>query len=107
MANELKNTLDQIKTDLGTITGIQRVQLGQLVTAIPEATLDKCYGCVYMRQGKIDYHTFTAAREIHLMEMRFYWLLQAATVEKVEQSMATMWDRLMTEFFGDDGDRNL
>jgi hypothetical protein len=107
MANELKNALDQIKTDVAAITGVQRAMLGQPLDALPDATQTKCVAAIYMTSGAPLNDTYTATEEQHIFEMRFYWLLQKLNVEVVEQSMASMWDLILEKFFDSDADRNL
>lgn len=107
MADELKNALDQIKTDVAALTNVQRAQLGQPLDALPEATAEKAVAAVYMVSGQPQNNTYTATTESHRVDVRFYWLLTPANVEVVEQSMASMWDVMMTKFFGSDADRNL
>ena len=107
MASELKNALAQVKTDVDTVTTTNRVQLGLVLTALPETSEANCVVSVTMRSGQPNNDTFTATSEKHQILMRAYWLLIAANVEIVEQNMAIFWDALMTKFFGADGDRNL
>lgn len=107
MANELKNALDQIKTDVGVLTNVQRAMLGQTLDALSDATGSKCVACIYMLNGGPLNDTFASTSERHSVHLRFYWLLNPSYVEQVEQNMATMWDVVMTQFFGSDADRNL
>lgn len=107
MANELLNALNELKTQAAAITGVQRAQLGQSLTALPDATHDKAVACVYMATSTPANDTYTATSENHRAEIRFYWILTPGNVELVEQAAATMWDRVMTKFFGADADRNL
>lgn len=107
MAGELKNALDQIKADVATLANVQRATLGQPLTAIPETTESKCTAAVYMMSGGPLNDAYASTSEKHRIEIRFYWLLTPGNVEIVEQSMATMWDVVMTKFFGSDADRNL
>lgn len=107
MADELSNALDQLITDLETITNIQRAQLGQMLESMPEATHSKCVAAVYMMRGRPDNSTYTSTTEYHEIEVKLYWQLQPINVEVVESAVASMWDLLMTKFFGDDADRNL
>ena len=107
MAAELYNALAQVKTDMATLTNVQYVQLGQLMSAATEATESKCVACVYMVSGSPDNDNYTSTSEHHRVEAAFYWPLNAHNVELVEQNMATMWDVAMTKFFGSDADRNL
>lgn len=107
MANELKDALDQLKTDVDAISTTQRVQLGPILTALPEADQSNCVVSITLRAGYPDNDTYTATSEHHQIELRFYWLLTPPNVEIVEQNVATMWDLVMTKFFGGDADRNL
>lgn len=107
MANELKAALDQVKVDMATLTNVQRVQLGQPMSSLSEATQGKCVACVYLMNGSADNDTYKATSEHHKLEMSFYWPLSPENVEVVEQNMATMWDVIMVKFFGADADRNL
>lgn len=107
MANELLAALDELKAQVAAITGVQRAQLGQPLTALPDATHDKAVACVYLMTSTPLNDAYSSTSETHRAEMRFYWLLTPSNVELVEQSAARMWDRLMTKFFGTDADRNL
>ena len=107
MAGELLAALNQLKTDVAAISGVQRTQLGQAVDALPEATMDECVAFVSLRSGGPENEALTSTTERHLVHLRFYWLLIPSTVETVERSVATMWDLIMTKFFGSDADRNL
>ena len=107
MADELKAVLDQLKTDIDAITGSNKVQLGQLLTAIPEATHDKFVAAISMRQGVPSNDTYTATSESHLIDVRVYFRIKPELVEKVEQAVASVWDLFMEKFFDGDGNRNL
>ncbi len=107
MADELKGAIDQLKTDVAAITGVQRAQLGQLLSSANEATKDKCVAAIYMMAGAPRNDALTSTSEYHIVHIRMYWLITPMNVEVVEQSMASMWDLLMEKLFDDDGDRNL
>lgn len=107
MADELKNALDQIKTDVASISGVQRVELGPIIDSMPDTSSSQCVVSVSMISGVAENETYTATTERHNIQLRFHWVLMPDNKETVEQSMASMWDLLMTKFFGDDADRNL
>jgi len=108
MADELNAAITQVKTDVATLTSnVNKVSLGQPMTALPSATHNKAEAFVYMVSGKPLNDTLTSTSEKHRVDIRFYWLLQEPNKEVVEQEMAQLWDVLMTKFFGDDADRNL
>lgn len=107
MANELKNALDQLKTDCGTLANVQRVQFGQPLNSLADATATKSVVAIFLTTGGPLNGTYTATSEKHLAIMRFHWLLTPGMEDTVEQSMMTAWDVIMTKFFGADADRNL
>lgn len=107
MADELKDILVQLKTDVAAVTNVNRAILGQPMDALAEATYAKPIAAVYMTSGAPLNDTYAATQERHRIEMRFYWLLTPMNSEKVELNMASMWDLLMEKFFDSDGDRNL
>lgn len=99
MANEFLAALLRIKADAAAITGVQRAQLGQPLTALPEATQSAPVACVFCRDGVQDSNdAYTMAHSSHIVELRFYWLLTPANVEIVEQSLATFIDRVATKY---------
>ena len=107
MADEFLAALNQLETDVASISGVQRTQLGQLLSAANEATKDKCVVAIFMVGGAPTHNAYSSTGEYHLVHIRFYWMVTPLTVQVAEQSMATMWDRLMEVLFDDDGDRNL
>lgn len=107
MAGELYAALAQIKVDVAAITGVQVAHLGQALTAIANATATKAEAAVYVTRGGPMSDTYKSTTEVHVVEVKFYWLLTPANVEVVEQATAEMWDLVMAKFFGSDPDRNL
>ena len=107
MAAELKGALDQVKTDIAAVTNVQSVTLGPILDAIPEAQAEAASVSITLTNGRPLNDALTSTSEAHRIGVRMYWLLQPITVELVEQNLATMWDLVMTKFFGSDADRNL
>ena len=107
MANELKNAMDELKTQVDAITDVQKASLGQPLTALPSSSHNKCEAFIYLLSGARGSTTYSTDTEEHRVEVRFYWLLTPINSQVVEQSASTMWDRVMTKFHGDDADRNL
>jgi hypothetical protein len=108
MANELKLAVDQLKSTLANdVANVNRVTLGQPLTAIPNTAHNACEVFLYLVSGASTNNTFTDTTESHRVDARFYWLLSPQNSEVVEQNMLSMWDLVMTVFYGDDADRNL
>lgn len=107
MADELKNALDQLKTDIDSISNTNRVQLGPILDALPDTTQVEAVVAITLVKGMPHHDTYTATTDLHMVQMRWHWLLTPINVEVVEQNMASQWDLMMVKFHGADADRNL
>jgi len=108
MADELLTALRQVKAEVGKVLDVQSARLGQPMKALSAATADKPMAFIYLVSGVSDNGTYSASTDTHRIEIRFYWPLANDTMaEVVEEALARTWDRVMTKFFDDDGDRNL